>query len=58
MIVPASASTLAIAFWLIVGAPLGRSTTGILAMAQPDAVVMSALVHTTALGAVPYFPNE
>jgi hypothetical protein len=56
IILLASASTLAIKpfFNEDNGVPSGRSTTGILAKAQPEAVVMSALEQTTALGAFPY----
>jgi hypothetical protein len=35
------------------------STTGMLEIAQPDAVVISALlVHTIAVGATPFILNE
>src|ERR671917_305177 len=60
MILLASASTLIFnpCFNVYSGIPLGRSTTGMLARAQPEAVVMSALEHTTALGAFPYSFSE
>ena len=60
MILLASASTLAFkpCFNEDNGVPPGRSTTGILAKAQPEAVVMSALEQTTALGAFPYSFSE
>ena len=60
MILLASASTLAFNPYFNEdnGVPSGRSTTGILAKAQPEAVVMSALEQTTALGAFPYSFSE
>ncbi len=55
MTLPASASTLAtnLCFNECKSVPFGRSTTGILAIAQPEAMVISALEHMTAFGAVP-----